>query len=131
MSALNATKRDLAEFVSVLGTDTKAAVKGASDNINKILVQSPSQGEEERNNQKNGAPPPVVVAHTATPYDRCQAELFAVQSSSETYLQDPQQGVRIILYYTNCRVAIRVHTNMSDIQCHGYFVYGNSFHCRL
>lgn len=94
VSALNATKRDLAEFVSVLGSDTKAAVKEASDNINKILVQTNSaEGEEERNNQKNGVPP-VVEVHTATPYDRCQAELFAVQSSSDTYLQNPSQGVR-------------------------------------
>ena len=98
VSALNATKRDLAEFVSVLGSDTKAVVKGASDNINKILEPSTStaDGEEERNNSKNAAPLPVVGVHTAaTPYDRCQAELFAVQSSSETYLQDPPQGVRM------------------------------------
>lgn len=99
MSALNATKRDLAEFVSVLGSDAKAAVKGASDNINKILEPSSSaEGEEERNNSKNEPPLPVVEVHTAaTPYDRCQAELFAVQSSSETYLQDPPQGVRMLL----------------------------------
>lgn len=94
MSALNATKRDLAEFVSVLGTDTKAAVQGAGENINKILVQSPqssTQEGEERKNHKNGVPS-VVVDHAATPYDRCQAELLAVQRNSETYLQDPSQG---------------------------------------
>ena len=39
MSALNATKRDLAEFVTVLGTDTKKAVSGASANIKGILQQ--------------------------------------------------------------------------------------------
>lgn len=100
MSALNATKRDLAEFVSVLGSDTKAVVQGASENINKILVQPSSSsssasesGEQDRNNQKNGGGQPVSeVRAAATPYDRCQAELYAVQNSSETYLQDPSQG---------------------------------------
>jgi hypothetical protein len=94
VSALNATKRDLAEFVSVLGSDTKAAVKGASDNINKILVQPPSTSaegeEEEHHNQRNSVPPPAA---SATPYDRCQAELFAAQNSSDTYLHDPPQGL--------------------------------------
>ena len=37
VSALNATKRDLAEFVSVISTDTKAAVSGASANIKDVL----------------------------------------------------------------------------------------------
>ena len=37
MSALNATKRDLSEFVTVLSTDTKKAVSGASANIKGIL----------------------------------------------------------------------------------------------
>ncbi len=100
VSALNATKRDLAEFVSVLGSDTKAVVQGASENINKILVQPSSSsssasesGEQDRNNQKNGGGQPVSeVRAAATPYDRCQAELYAVQNSSETYLQDPSQG---------------------------------------
>lgn len=91
VSALNATKRDLAEFVSVLGTDTKAAVKEASDNI-KVMVQvSTVEGGEGRNNQKNGSAPSMEV-QVAAPYDRCQAEVFAVQNSPETYLQDPSQG---------------------------------------
>ena len=93
MSALNATKRDLAEFVSVVGTDAKAVVKEASENINKILVSSssPSSEEDGQDNHKNDVVI-VEVPTPETPYDRCQAELFAVQSSSETYLQDPTQG---------------------------------------
>ena len=92
MSALNATKRDLAEFVSVVGADAKAAVKGASENINKILNSSSSQSSEEdsEDSHRNGAV--VVEAPPETPYDRCQAELFTIQNSSETYLQDPTQG---------------------------------------
>ena len=100
MSALNATKRDLAEFMSVLGTDTKAVVKGASDNINKILVQSPSnstddeagESEEKKKKKKKRGSVPVVEVQETAPYDRSQAELFSIQNSSETYLQDPSQG---------------------------------------
>ena len=93
VNALKATKRDLAEFVSVLGSDTKAAVKGASDNINKILV-SPEDEDEEAGYRKNDIPPIVEPAPTATPYDRCQAELLALQKSSETFLQDPARGCK-------------------------------------
>ena len=96
VNALNATKRDLAEFVSVLGTDTKAAVKEASENI-KVMVQPPStltveEEGEGRKIQRTGSTPSVEV-QAAAPYDRCQAELFAVQNSLETYLQDPSQGL--------------------------------------
>lgn len=94
MSALNATKRDLAEFVSVLGADTKAVVKGASDNINKMLVQpqpASTGGESEGNSLKKN----VVEQQAAAPYDRCQAELFAIQNSVETYLQNPPQGTYV------------------------------------
>jgi len=37
VSALNATKRDLAEFVTVLGSDTKTAVSGATTSIQGLL----------------------------------------------------------------------------------------------
>lgn len=92
VSALNATKRDLVEFVSVLGSDTKAAVKGASDNINKILIQSPSTSadEDDTNSSNKNEGVPVVEVQASAPYDRCRAELFAIQNNTETYLQDPQ-----------------------------------------
>lgn len=100
MSALNATKRDLAEFVSVVGADAKAAVKGASENINKILVSSPSQsGESEESDDSLKNCTVVVDPPPETPYDRCKAELFTVQNSSETYLQDPSQGNPRIMYH--------------------------------
>ncbi len=93
--ALNATKRDLAEFVSVVGTDAKAAVKGASENINKILASSPSPSSEEDSEDSHRNDAVVVEAPPPeTPYDRCQAELFTVQNSSQTYLQDPVQGMQ-------------------------------------
>ena len=91
VSALNATKRDLAEFVSVVGADAKAAVKGASENINKILVPSSTTTEEESEDRKRNDAV-VVNVPPDTPYDRCQAELFTVKNSSETYLQDPVEG---------------------------------------
>lgn len=92
VSALNATKRDLAEFVSVLGSDTKAAVKGASNNINKIVVQSPSTSTEEEKDSSKKAVVPVLKVEETAPYDRCQAELFSVQNNTDTYLQDPPHG---------------------------------------
>ncbi len=96
MSALNATKRDLAEFVSVLGTDTKAAVEGASTNINKILnsptTSDPSNNPDE-NDQKGGVPP-IADVQAQAPYDRSRAELFSAQNNTETYLEDPRsQGI--------------------------------------
>ena len=91
VSALNATKRDLVEFVSVVGSDAKAVVKGASENINKILVSSsPSSEESSEDSRKNDAV--RVEVPPEAPYDRCQAELLTMQNSSETYLQDPAQG---------------------------------------
>ena len=87
MNALNATKRDLAEFVSVIGTDTKEAVKDASVNINKILL--PSLTTTNSAEKPSGSEQKVVEVEVQAPYDRCQAELFAVQNSSDTYLQDP------------------------------------------
>lgn len=93
MTALNATKRDLAEFVTVLSSDTKAAVSEASTNIKEILgnpVSSTGQtgGSEgsPSTTQKKGS----AVEAPSAPYDRCQAQLFAVQNSKETYLVDPE-----------------------------------------
>ena len=93
MTALNATKRDLAEFVTVLSSDTKAAVSGASANINKILGQPASSnqtggsgGSPSLSGQKKGN----TVEAPSAPYDRCQAQLFAVQNSKDTYLVDPE-----------------------------------------
>ncbi len=87
MNALSATKRDLAEFVSVIGSDTKAAVEGASANINKIISSSDDL-EGETNKSKEDRMDTRVVQSEA-PYDRCQAQLYTLQSSLETYLQDP------------------------------------------
>lgn len=94
MSVLSATKRDLAEFVTVLGSDTKAAVKGASDNINKILSTplDEEDGDQKDSNGQRTSASPLVEAET-TPYDRCQAELLAIQRNTETYLQDPSQSM--------------------------------------
>lgn len=93
MTALSATKRDLAEFVTVLSSDTKAAVSGASANINKILGQPASssqtggsEGSPSLSGQKKGN----TVEAPLAPYDRCQAQLFAVQNSKDTYLVDPE-----------------------------------------
>lgn len=93
VTALNATKRDLAEFVTVLSSDTKAAVSGASANINKILGQPAlnsqtdgSEGNPSLPGQKKGN----TVEAPSAPYDRCQAQLFAVQNSKDTYLMDPE-----------------------------------------
>ena len=93
ITALSATKRDLAEFVTVLSSDTKAVVSGASANIKEILGQ-PDSGEQTDGNgegspstsQKKGS----TVEAPSAPYDRCQAQLFAVQNSKETYLADPE-----------------------------------------
>ena len=100
MTALNATKRDLAEFVTVLSSDTKAAVSGASANINKILGQPDdlsnqtdgNEGSPTLKGQKKGN----KVEAPSAPYDRCQAQLFAVQNSKDTYLVDPE-GINIIV----------------------------------
>ena len=93
MTALNATKRDLAEFVTVLSSDTKAAVSGASANIKEILGHPDSNAEQAgvsegspSISQKKGG----TVEAPSAPYDRCQAQLFAVQNSKETYLMDPE-----------------------------------------
>ena len=91
VTALNATKRDLAEFVTVLSSDTKAAVSGASANINKILGQPASSSQIDGSEgtlpgQKKGK----TVEAPSAPYDRCQAQLFAVQNSKDTYLVDPE-----------------------------------------
>ena len=94
MTALNATKRDLAEFVTVLSSDTKAAVSGASANINKILGQPPSSILKDGNGEGNPSLPGQKKGNTveapSVPYDRCQAQLFAVQNSKDTYLVDPE-----------------------------------------
>ena len=93
MTALNATKRDLAEFVTVLSSDTKAAVSGASTNIKEILGHPGSSAGQTGGSegspsttQKKGS----SVEAPSAPYDRCQAQLFAVQNSKETYLVDPE-----------------------------------------
>ena len=94
MTALNATKRDLAEFVTVLSSDTKAAVSGASANINKILGQPDSNGQGDGSNEGSpslhGQKKGNTVEAPSAPYDRCQAQLFAVQNSKDTYLVDPE-----------------------------------------
>ena len=97
VSALNATKRDLAEFVNVLGKDTKVAVSGASQNVKSII-----EGNEPA---KNGSPttrskvsPPTMEPPSA-PYDRSQAQLFAVQNSADTYLQEPKSKSLIYTCY--------------------------------
>lgn len=91
MTALNATKRDLAEFVTVLSSDTKAAVSGASTNIKEILghpesKQSDSSEGSPSITQKKGN----TVEAPSAPYDRCQAQLFAIQNNKDTYLVDPE-----------------------------------------
>ena len=90
ISALSVTKRDLGEFVSVLGSDTKAVVEGASANLNKIIKQqSDDDGDEGVSDGKKKSLTDMVEPHA--PYNRCQAELFTLQSSSDTYLQDPSE----------------------------------------
>ena len=110
MTALNATKRDLAEFVTVLSSDTKAAVSGASANINKILGQPPSsnqtgsgEGSPSLAGQKKGS----AVEAPSAPYDRCQAQLFAVQNSKDTYLVDPEGG------YISCSLSLASYPHPS------------------
>ena len=92
MTALTATKRDLAEFVTVLSSDTKSAVSGASANIKGILGQSNSS--EQTDGGREGSPATVQKKNAteapSAPYDRCQAQIFAVQNSKETYLVDPE-----------------------------------------
>ena len=92
MTALTATKRDLAEFVTVLSSDTKSAVTGASANIKEILGQSKSS-EQTAGGSGGGEGSPTTQKSTveapSAPYDRCQAQIFAVQNSKETYLVDP------------------------------------------
>ena len=93
MTALTATKRDLAEFVTVLSSDTKSAVTGASTNIKEILGQSKSseQGAGGSGGGEGSATTTQKssVEAPSAPYDRCQAQIFAVQNSKETYLVDP------------------------------------------
>ena len=96
MSALNATKRDLAEFVSVLGTDTKTAVSGAGRNIKGLMNDPEGEGNNGSSSSKPNTPPSTVEAPSA-PYDRSQAQLFAVQNSVDTYLMDPK-GVCVLRY---------------------------------
>lgn len=117
MSALNATKRDLAEFVSVLGSDTKAAVKEASDNFNKILGppedSASAMGVEEDTKKKNGG----AVVDVQAPYDRCQAELFSIQNSTDTYLQDPPNGRLVHLYVvTTLDLYVLLDTGNGDFE---------------
>lgn len=98
MTALNATKRDLAEFVTVLSSDTKAAVSGAGANIKDILGQPESGDKSDGAGGSDGSPSTSqkkggTVESPSAPYDRCQAQLFAVQNSKETYLVDPEGTV--------------------------------------
>ena len=142
MSALSATKRDLAEFVSVLGNDTKTAVEGASVNITKILHSSASPEESTDNNSKQQRVPPVVDVPAQAPYDRCQAELFAVQNNMDTYLQEPssegrvyilegreglEQGLCIFILYPPPVMSCDTHHHMMMV-CHisTWFVYTDS-----
>lgn len=86
VSALNATKRDIAEFVSVIGNDTKAAVSGASQNIKGII-----EGKESTNTSSSTTKAaPRTIEPPSAPYDRSQAQLFAVQNSTDTYLKEPK-----------------------------------------
>lgn len=98
INALSATKRDLAEFVSVIGTDTKAVVEGASANINKIITQTESSSDSlETSDSETKKDSVARVVQPEAPYDRCQAELFSLQCSAETYLQDPSdKGTSVI-----------------------------------
>ena len=89
MNALNATKRDLTEFVSVLGTDTKAAVSGASQNIKGLLTDNKQTDKNDSPSSKPKTSQPTIEVPSA-PYDRSQAQLFAVQNSADTYLQEPK-----------------------------------------
>ena len=96
VSALNATKRDLVEFVSVLSTDTKCAVSGATANIKGALKTDLDKGSERSDVTVTSKPnSPSEVTSTA-PYDRSKAQLFAIQTSSETYLNDPKGVVRTL-----------------------------------
>lgn len=100
MSALNATKRDLAEFVTVLGTDTKKAVSGASANIKGILQQPDSSGKSTSSSEQSSsraASSSIAKEIPAPPYDRCQSQLFALQNSTDTYLTDPNGGEKAFL----------------------------------
>lgn len=90
MSALTATKRDLAEFVTVLGSDTKTAVSGASRNIQGLLDTPEQGGKDGSSSSKSNTPPSSIDAPLAAPYDRPQAQLFAVQNSVDTYMTDPK-----------------------------------------
>ena len=96
ISALSATKRDLAEFVSVIGSDTKAVVEGASANINKIIKQSSEDEEKSGTEAKKDSVSTPRVVQPEAPYDRCQAELFSLQSSTETYLRDPSDNGKLV-----------------------------------
>lgn len=80
--------------MSVLGSDTKAVVEGASANFNKIIKQ-PLEDASTKEGSTNGKKDSVGhVVEPQAPYDRCQAELFALQTSTDTYLQDPsEQGI--------------------------------------
>ena len=92
VNALSITKRDLAEFVTVVGSDTKAVVEEASANLNKIIIKHPS----DESSSEEGTKKVLVgrVVEPQAPYDRCQAELFSLQCSADTYLQDPSdQGM--------------------------------------
>jgi len=97
INALSATKRDLAEFVSVIGSDTKAAVEGASANINKIVKQSSEDDLENSGPESKKSSVTIKrMVEPEAPYDRCQAELFSLQSSTETYLRDPSDRGRLV-----------------------------------
>ena len=188
VSALSATKRDLAEFVSVLSNDTSSAVQNASDNIRSLIQQETvnrtpplishlhthtlslslslahsithilshtlthahthtlslslslahsithilshthshththslthtlshtlskqhTQSEEEAKHSKSPlSHPPSSTSVTLTPahppgvpYDRSQAQLFALQSSSDTFLSDPHGKLTTVFLYT-------------------------------
>lgn len=67
-------------------------VEEASANLNKIIKQPDDSSREER--KKKGHVRHVVEPQA--PYDRCQAELFALQTSADTYLQDPSDQGMII-----------------------------------
>lgn len=75
----------------MLSSDTKNAVSGATANIKGVLQQTDTKEVNKKVDVGLSSKPKSQSDVTSTaPYDRCKAQLFAIQSSSETYLSDPK-----------------------------------------
>ncbi|KAL5478219.1 hypothetical protein EMCRGX_G025118 [Ephydatia muelleri] len=83
--AINATRRDLAEFVSVLQNDTASAISSVGTNL-KGLVHPPIEQANPSVSSTSRSMHDAVPQTSGVGYDRVAARLYAIQNDPATYL---------------------------------------------